>query len=144
MKSFDSIFRNVSDELSKTINYDGYLITHIDNGSGTMTICHREDRNEFTVPERSRGSSYPLRGTMAEEVMRSRSALLITATSGDIISLRYPGSAPKGLVHEYLSNILVPVFAGDSIPGVLGVQSKRPNAYTEEDVRFVSELASVV
>lgn len=140
ISAFDSIFQNVSDELAKTVGYDTCNVVMVDQESGYNSVCHVNLGPKAPSPVRHMGSRYPINGTIVEDVLVNRSAMLLTASSGELIRSRYPGSVPEAAKIEYLSNIAIPVVSGEQIPCVIFIKSTEPDAYSSDDVEFVTEL----
>jgi len=140
--NFSSVLQNVTDELVKTIDFDTCSAVLVDNAAGYNSVRHLMVRHGAPVLARTMGSTYPLAGTIAEDVVNSESAMLVTASSGESIRKRYPGSVPRNARIGYLSNIAVPVSTSDQIPCVILIKSSQPDAYTAPDVEFVSRVVA--
>ena len=121
----------------------------------TLTV-HRIDapRNLFRVsfysgldiPGRSAGQELPLAGSMAECVIRSRKAMVFTASSADEMRRLHPEVTlnQTAIQAGFHSNMLIPLFSNNEIIGILHFRAKKENAYSEADLRLAEKIATQI
>lgn len=76
--------------------------------------------------------------SLVARAARSRRGLIITDTRKE------PDYLPNPLLPETRSEMIVPMIVGDTLVGVLDLQSNRPNAFTDDDLRIQTTLSTQV
>jgi PAS domain S-box-containing protein len=95
------------------------------------------------VPGRRANDSVPLAGTAAEEVIRTRSSLLMRKEDREEFARRFPGLLP--VINEGIQSLLmVPLVSQDRVIGVLNVQLILGLSYTEEDLRLAEKVGAQI
>lgn len=96
-----------------------------------------------SIPERSKKSVVPLGGTATKEIYITRSPLLVRENNREEILFRFPGlSSVCGA--GFKSIIMTPLIYKSEVIGVLNIQSKKANAYTEEDVKVAEKVSNQI
>jgi diguanylate cyclase (GGDEF)-like protein/PAS domain S-box-containing protein len=94
------------------------------------------------IPNLKQGDSPPLTGTLTEEIIRRRTGLIIQPEypeNIDEIVSRMPGLLPS--FQTGLRSLLsVPLISRDEVIGVLHFRSKKPNAYTAQDLSLAERI----
>ncbi len=133
--SIEEVFEQLAAESQKLIPHDRLAVTLIKPESGTFTVAYVAGLNH---PERKPGSAFPLAGSATEAVQRTRSGIIAQAGNADEISRIYPYITI--LQMSILSLMTVPLIAQDRVIGALNFRSRRPNAYTEQDLRLAEGI----
>jgi diguanylate cyclase (GGDEF)-like protein/PAS domain S-box-containing protein len=120
---FDSLAINLLNLREKRI-YPAYV-------SGSVIVGRRQ------------GDSMAMTGTLSEAVMRTRTGLLIQPASIDEIVGRFPGLSPT-FQAGMRSLINVPLISRDEVIGTLHFRAKKPNAYTEQDLRLAERIGTQI
>ena len=133
---FNQVFERVATEARKLIPYDRLLVNLM-----------RADDNEFVVayaagidnPGRQLGKSYPSEGTTTGVVVNTRTGILVQPTDAEEIKHLYPNlyaTFNTGL----RSTMSVPLIAMDEVIGCLTFRSRKPKAYTEQDLHLTEKI----
>jgi len=129
----EEAYERFAEEVRNIISFDEItvgIISHEDN-----TINFRYSKG-IDVPGRRLGDTMPLTaGTITAEILRTRSSLLVQGKSPAEVTDKFPGLTPFIQV-GLQSFLLVPLFSRDQVIGVLGFSSKKPNAYSDKDLRL--------
>ena len=80
---------------------------------------------------------------MSEAVIRTRTGLLIQPASIDEIVSRFPGLSST-FQAGMRSMMSVPLISRDEVIGALHFRSKKPNAYTEQDLRLAERIGAQI
>ena len=113
-------------------------------------LCSAVELREDDFVECVAGRGRPFERMAAENWSQPREAGLIgrclrlkrPVVSGNVFAESDYKPAPD--TGDVLSELVVPVWAGDTLWGVINVEEQRPNAFDEEDVRLVSTVADQV
>ena len=129
---FPSIIEAVGDRAAEALSADGLTIAMLDPETGTVTFLYWIDRGV---------RNHQLEGTVLDDVLTVR-----ILASGQPIRV---GSADEaeaigapfkvGGTESYLG---VPIPAGDRAIGVIAIGTTASNAYTQDDERLLSTLAT--
>jgi PAS domain S-box-containing protein len=107
------------------------------------------ERESFYIPyifgpeiaERRRGNLYPLAGTATEEIIRTRSSLLVRKE--EEVKDRLPGLRPL-FEAGFKSLMMVPLIDHDKVIGNLSIQSTRPNAYGARELKLAERVGNQI
>ncbi len=113
-------------------------------------LCSAVELREDDFVECIAGRGRPFERMAEENWSQPREAGLIgrclrlkrAVVSGNVFAESDYKPAPD--TGDVLSELVVPVWAGDTLWGVINVEEQRPNAFDEEDVRLVSTVADQV
>ena len=136
----EEVYDRFVEEVRKLISFDRISIIIIDYEKESFSIPYVAGPE---VPGRLRGQTIPLSGTAMEEVVRTRSSLLIQKNDEKEVVGRLPGLHPvfkSGLQ----SLMLIPLIYKDKVIGGLNVQSAQPGVYSEKDLRIAERVAQQI
>jgi PAS domain S-box-containing protein len=136
----EEVYERFAEEMHKLISFGRVAVNIIDPKSYTFNIPYVSGTQ---VTNRRTGEVVPLAGTGAEEIMRTRTSILIHEENREAIISRCPGLVPI-IQAGFQSIMMVPLIAENEVIGVLNVQSTRPKAYTERDLRLAERISSQV
>ena len=136
----DEVFEQVGDRIQKLISFDRFRINLLDNESHNL-------RNVFgsgiEIPEYHVGRSFPVAGSTSATVLESGRVSLAQGLNEVELSQEYPGMMP-GFKAGLRSFLAVPLIFDDMVIGTIGIQSRRPNAYTNDDVLLAERVGSQI
>jgi len=138
--NIEEVYDRFVKEVRKLISFDRISINIIDYEKECFTVPYVIGPE---VAGRKRGQTIPLSGTATEEVVRTRSSLLIQKKDEKEIVGRLPGLQPvfkSGLQ----SLMLIPLIYKDKVIGGLNVQSTQPGIYTERDLKVAERVAQQI
>jgi PAS domain S-box-containing protein len=138
--NIEEVYERFAEEAHKLIPFDRIGINIKNFGEDAVTAVYKAG---IEVPSRQVGKVFSLAGTVAEEVLRTRSSLLISPHAMEDFVKRFPGYLPSyqaGL----RSLMALPLFSRDEVIGVLTISSLKENAYTEEDLRIAEKIGTQI
>ena len=91
------------------------------------------------VADRKPGNSYPLAGSIAEAIIRSRKSLLVQTEDLNEVTKYYPRLLTT-FQAGFRSMLSVPLISEEQVIGILHIRSFRPNAYTENEVNLAERV----
>jgi PAS domain S-box-containing protein len=138
--NIDDIYESFSEEVKKIISFDRIVINVIDTEKGTVKNVYMAGGG---VQDRKVGKIYPLEGSGNAEIVRTKSTLLIQTEDFSEYKDRFP-MLWSTFQAGFRSIMDVPLFSKGKIIGGLLLRSRKPNAYTGEDVRLAERIASQI
>lgn len=131
-------FTLFADEVKKLIPFDRLAITIINPEDNTLQISYALGKDVSNWPE---GESRPLAGSSAEEVMRTRTSLLVQEDNQEEAKEFFP-DLQTYLSAGFRSMLFVPLPFGQRVLGVLNILSTEKNAYSKDVIRIAEKLAA--
>ena len=128
----EEVYDRFAEEVSKLIPLDRICISLLKPEAGMMENAYVSG---IEVPDRKAGNSYPLGGSIGEEIMRTRKTLLVQTEDQDE-AIRYSSYLLTTFQAGLRSMLSVPLISKDQVIGILHIRSFRPNAYTEKEVKL--------
>jgi PAS domain S-box-containing protein len=138
--NIEEVHERFAEEVRRLLPFDRIGINIKNFGEDGVTAFYKAG---VEVPNRRVGKVFPLAGTVTEEVLRTRSSLLISPDSMEGCVKRFPGYLPPyqaGL----RSLMAIPLFSRDEVIGVLIISSLKQDAYTEEDLRIAEKIGTQI
>jgi PAS domain S-box-containing protein len=136
----EEIYERFAEEVNKLIPFDRIAINIINPKDQTVTIAYVAG---LAIEGRRTGIIIPLSGTMTEEVLRTRSTLLIQTNSRQDLAKRFPLLFPSARAN-FKSFLSVPLFSKDQVISVLHIRSTKSNAYLEKDLRLAERVGNQI
>ncbi|MBU0651331.1 MAG: sensor domain-containing diguanylate cyclase, partial [Proteobacteria bacterium] len=122
------------------IFFDRITINLNNHDQNTVTVAYAFGSN---VPGRRVGDSFPLQGSVNEAIARTKTGMLLHPTSVDEITGQYPHLVST--FQEGISSFMtVPLIYRDELIGVLHFRAKKPNAYSEQDLRLAERIGEQI
>lgn len=131
-------FALLADEVKKLIPFDRLSITVINPEDNTLQISYALGMELTNWPI---GEARPLAGSSAEEVMRTKTSLLIQEDNQEEARERFP-DLQTYLSAGFRSMLFAPLSFRERVLGVLNILSKEKNAYNKDVVRIAEKLAA--
>ncbi len=136
----EEVYERFAEEMHKLISFDRVAVNIIDPKSYTFNIPYVSGTQ---VTYRRTGEVIPLAGTGTEEILRTRTSILIHEENREAIVSRCPGLVPI-IKAGFQSIMMVPLISENEVIGVLNIQSTQADAYTESDLRLAERVSSQV
>jgi transcriptional regulator with GAF, ATPase, and Fis domain len=132
---FAGMLRSVYDHLARTLDADICFLGIYDPSGQTVEVVAQIHAGQ-DLP----GGRFPLGGGFTSQVIRTNEPLLIEDWSAGAprVQVEYETDRP-GLP---ASAVTVPLASGDTVRGVLSVQSYSPNAFDLDDVALLQGVAN--
>ena len=134
--NIDEIYERFAQEVKKLIEFDRISINHINPKENTSIIL-------FTwgtiVSGRQSREFFPLAGSATGEVLKARASLIIQPDDEKDIATRLPAFLPV-LQAGLRSTMAVPLISKGEMIAALFFYSKRPKAYTDQDLKLAESI----
>ncbi len=128
------VYAGFGEQLRSLIQFDRLSISLVNMDDNTFT-------NSYTIgdqiPGRNPGEVTSLEGTVTNEAVRSRTAMIVQGDPEDM-ERRYPN------LIMYPSVVLAPLIYRGELFGVLNARSLEMNAYRDEDAEMLSRVAAQI
>lgn len=126
----DEVYNLFAEEVRRLIPFDRISVATINSEARTVTMAYTWG-NE--VDGRNQGDVFPLAHSIYEELVATRSGLLIHTEDENELFKAYPHLL-NSFRAGFRSMISVPLISKDEVIGALHFRSLKPNAYTELDL----------
>jgi diguanylate cyclase (GGDEF)-like protein/PAS domain S-box-containing protein len=136
----EEVYERFAAETRKLILFDSLTINLYKFRENALYVAYVSG---VDIDGRRQGDPLVLEGSLSEAVIRARTSLCIQPASiGEIIG-RFPRLTP--IFRAGLRSIMcVPLVYRDEVIGVLHFRSKKPDAYTEQDVRLAERIGEQI
>ena len=138
--NIEGVYERFAEETRKLIPFDRIMINLADLKNNTITTAYITG---VDVPDQRPGNITPTTGTATEEIVRTRSSLLIQGDNIDEAASRFPRLLPT-FQAGLRSLIFVPLISKDQVIGVLSFRSLVPKAYTDQEVRLAESISNQI
>ncbi|MEX0926002.1 MAG: GAF domain-containing protein, partial [Dehalococcoidia bacterium] len=128
------------EQMRTLINFDNAALSTVKPQQGLISNLFVWEHDASTA---SRGDSFPLKGTIAEEVTRTQSPILVQGDDTGSMDERFPGLGPE-FVNGFASFLAIPLVSRGQVVAVLVLRSVAANAYSERDIVMGERLAAQV
>ena len=132
----DEVYGTVAAETGKLIPFDRLSVNLHNPRENTVNVVYVSG---LDVPGRRPGDSFPLKGSVSEVLIRKRTGMIIRPADAEETTGRFPvlvNDIEAGL-HSMMS---VPLISRDEVIGALHFRSKKPDAYTQQDLRLAERI----
>ncbi|MBS3905761.1 MAG: GAF domain-containing protein [Syntrophaceae bacterium] len=126
----DEVYSLFAEEVRKLIPFDRISVATINSEAQTVTMAYTWGNK---VDGRNQGDVFSLAHSIYEELMATRSGLLIHAEDENELFKAYPHLL-NSFRAGFRSMISVPLISKDEVIGALHFRSLKPNAYAEMDL----------
>ncbi len=138
--NIEEVYARFADEMRKIMPFDRIVINIVNIEKNIVTASYAAG---IPVPGRQPGDIFPLAGSLAEEVVRTRKALIFQPENEDEGLNRFPGLFP--VVRAGLrSSMNIPLISRDKPMGILHFIATKPNAYTQDDLRLGQKIGAQI
>jgi PAS domain S-box-containing protein len=134
--NIEEIYERFAEGVNKLIPFDRIAINIINPKDQTVIIAYVTG---VEIEGRQTGDTIPLSGTVTEEILRTRSSLLIQTNGRKDLARRFPGLLPS-IQAKFKSLLSVPLFSKDQVIGVLHIRSIQSNAYSERELKLAERV----
>jgi len=136
----EEVYERFAAETQKLILFDSLTINLYNFQENTLCVAYVSG---LDIDGRRQGDPLVLEGSLSEAVIRARISLRIQPASIDEIVGQFPRLSP--IFQAGLRSIMcVPLVYRDEVIGVLHFRSKKPNAYTEQDLRLAEKIGEQI
>lgn len=136
----NKMYEHFCEKVVELIPFDRITINLIDLD---RSVLQKEYLSGINVPERELGTIVPLNGTIAEEVARTRSGLIVQGKDLGQLNARFPSAVP-GFNSGLRSFLSTPLIWGAQVIGVFNLRSLTSNAYTQQDLALAGRIGAQI
>jgi len=136
----NEVYERFVAEVRKLVPFDRISINEVNVSEGTGLMVYAAG---LEIPTRKAGDFYPLAGSAGGELLRTRSGFLVQGESMQEFAIQHPAYLPcyqAGI----RSLVAAPLILRDRIIGTLILDSLRPDAYSEKDLKLVERIANQI
>jgi PAS domain S-box-containing protein len=138
--NINEVYERFAEEVQKLISFDRLNINLIDHEARTATSTYSTGK---TVKGRQIGEVFPLAGSAAEEVIRTRSGLLLHPEDRAELERRFPGLLPS-FQAGHRSMIMAPLISKGKVIGNLYFGSTQPRAFTDRHLTLAENIGAQI
>ena len=136
----EEVYEPFAERVRELIPFERIVITIVEPEQGVFTTAYVSGGD---VAERRPGDVTALASSLTEEVIRTRSGLLIQPGDIEDLKQRFTGPLPA-FEAGFRSFLSVPLISQDKVIGVLHLESSKPEAYTERDLNFAESVGAQI
>ena len=134
----EEVYERFAAEAKKLIPFDQVSVNLKNPDEETVTITYVSG---IDIPERRAGAIIPVAGTVSDMVMRTRKALRLSPANTEEMARCCPDVNNAISVRMGIhSNMVVPLTSWGGVIGTLQFRAKKPNAYTDQDLRLAERI----
>jgi signal transduction histidine kinase len=138
--NIEEVYERFAEEVHRLIPFDRIVINVNNIKKNTVTIAYASG---IEVPGRQVGDVIPLHSSVNQEIIRTRSSLLIqTENMAELVTL-FPTLQPYLQVGLH-SMMMIPLISKDQVIGILHFRSIKSNAYSEEHLKLAERVGSQI
>jgi signal transduction histidine kinase/CheY-like chemotaxis protein len=138
--NIDEVYDRFAEEVHKLIPFERIGINVINAQDQSVTIAYVSGHD---IPDRRKGDRFPLAGSLGEELLKRRSSILFQVDDEKELTDRFPtflSTFQSGI----RSTISVLLFSHDQTIAGLHIQSLKPNAYTEAELKLAEKVSNQI
>ncbi|MBM4277826.1 MAG: PAS domain S-box protein [Deltaproteobacteria bacterium] len=138
--NINDIYDRFAEEVRKIVPFDRISIPIINPDRTSITMAYAFG---VEIGGRPTGTVLSMKGPFYEEVVNRRTSVLIQTEDEREIATHYPNFLNN--FRSGLRSIMgVPLVSKDQVIGILNLQSVKPNAYTEANVRLAERIGNQI
>ncbi|MBU1207508.1 MAG: GAF domain-containing protein, partial [Proteobacteria bacterium] len=138
--NIEEVYQRFAEEVRKVLLFDRVTINMVDVEENIVTVPYAAG---IPAPGRQPGDNFPLAGTTTELSVKTRKGVILQLENENEIANHFPGLLPvfkAGL----RSSMAVPLISKDQPIGVLHFASRKPNAYTDTDLKLAESIGAQI
>jgi len=136
----NEVYERFAEEVNKLIPFDRIVINIINIEKSTVSNVYMAGKG---IADRKVGEIYPVEGSGNDEMVRTKSSLLIQTEDFNEYKGRFP-MLLSTFQAGFRSIMNVPLFSKGRIIGGLLLRSLKPYVYTDKDVRLAERVGSQI
>ena len=138
----DEVYERFATEARKLIPFDRVSVNLINPDGKSFTNAYVSG---LDVPDRRPGTIVPIAGSVSEIFMQRQSGLIIHAESPEDLVRQFPGVTVSLVVGAGIRSLIgVPLIYRDEVIGSLHFRAKKPDAYTDQDLRLAERIGAQI
>ena len=136
----DEVYESFAREVGKLVPFDRIVINVIDIKKNAVKNVYI---SEEKLRDRNTEEFYPLKGSENAEMVRTKSTLLVQTEDFNEYQDRFP-MLLSTFQAGFRSILNVPLSSKGEVIGGLLLRSRKPNAYTDRDVKLAERIGSQI
>ncbi len=136
----EAIYERFAAEVRKLIPFDRIAVNLHDLDQGVVSTVYAS--GEY-ITGRQPGDAFPLKGSVSEVVVRTRAGMFSHPLSVEEMDKRFPDHTAT-IQAGMRSLLCVPLISRDKVIASLHFRTKKPNAYTEQDLRLAERIGEQI
>jgi diguanylate cyclase (GGDEF)-like protein/PAS domain S-box-containing protein len=134
--NIEEVYQRFAAEALKLISFDSLVVNLKKPRKATLDVAYASGAD---IPERRKGDSFPLKGSVTELVMRTRTGLIVR--SEDILKKTDRFSTLGVNLQAGLQSMMsVPLISRNEAIGALVFRAEKQNAYNEQDLSLAEKI----
>ena len=138
--NIEEVYERFGEEVRKVIPFDRVSVSIVDPDCTFITVAYNFG---VQIAGRQPGARIALYGPYYEDIVKRRSSILVQTEDESQLAERYPY-----LLNHFRIGIRsfvgTPLISKNQLIGVLHIQSLKPGAYTESDVRLAERVGNQI
>jgi len=140
--NIEEVYERFAEEARRLIPFDRVSVNLINPDGKSITNAYVSG---FDIPGRRPGTIFPIEGSVSQLLMQERSGRIIHVESSEDLVRQFPGVTVNLVVRAGIRSMIgIPLISRDKVIGTLHFRSKRPNAYTEQDLRLAERIGEQI
>jgi PAS domain S-box-containing protein len=136
----EEVYERFAEEVRKVIPFDRVSVNTMDPDLTSITIAYAFG---VKIGGKEEGMHVTMKSSVYEDIVNRRSSILIQTEDESELAGRYPNFV-RHFRAGLRSMIATPLISQDQLIGILHIQSLKPNAYTESDVRLAERVSTQI
>ena len=136
----EEIYERFAAEVRKLIHFDRIAVNLHDLDQGIVSTVYASGE---PIAGRQPGDSFPLKGSVSEVAVRTRSGMFSHPLSIEEMNKQFPNHSAT-IQAGMRSLLCVPLISRDKVIASLHLRSRKPNAYTEQDLRLAERIGEQI
>jgi PAS domain S-box-containing protein len=134
--NIEEVYERFAEEVRKLIPFDRVSVNTMNPDRASVTITYVSG---VKIADAQEGTLVTMESPFYEDIVNRRSSVLIQPRNENELAGRYPNFV-RHFRAGLRSMIATPLISKDQVVGILHIQSLKPNAYTESDVRLAEKV----
>jgi PAS domain S-box-containing protein len=136
--NIEEAYERFGEEVRKVIPFDRVSVSIVDPDCTFITVAYNFG---VQIAGRQPGARIALYGPYYEDIVKRRSSILVQTEDESELAERYPYLLSHFRI-GIRSFIATPLISQDQLIGILHIQSLKPNAYTESDMKLAERVGN--
>ena len=134
--NIEEVYEHVAAEVRKLIPFESLIVNLSNMQQETLDVAYVSG---LDMPGRRVGDSFPVRGTLGEEVIRTRKGVIVQSENPEDLVGKFPSLVVSVRAGMH-SMICVPLISRDEVIGTLIMRSLKSGAYSEKNLYLAERI----
>jgi PAS domain S-box-containing protein len=138
--NIEEVYERFAEKVRKILPFDRVSVNTMDPGLTSIAIAYTFG---VKIGDSEEGIHITIESSVYEDIVNRRSSILIQTEDESELAGRYPNFV-RHFRAGLRSMIATPLISQDQLIGILHIQSLKPHAYTESDVRLAERVGNQI